>query len=222
MRTLFERRWHRVGLGFPPVAVFAAFMGLATILHWDRFNHGHVSFFAWTFLYTTTPFAVIAIWFYNRRTDPGTSEPGEVILPFTWRWIFAISGGVLLAFGILLFIFPETMIPFWPWQLSPLTARVGGGWLAMPGVFALLIARDKRWSSARLPLESLFLSFVLLLLAIPRAWGDFDPANSLTWLFVGSATLLLAFIVALYTGMELRRWREVNVRHQSGNLSNNW
>src|SRR5436305_12066588 len=29
--------WHTVKAGFPPVAVFAALMGLATLLHWGRF-----------------------------------------------------------------------------------------------------------------------------------------------------------------------------------------
>src|SRR5436305_5551289 len=49
-------RWHVVKVGFLPVATFAALMGMATILHWDRFTHSHISFFSWAALYFTTPF----------------------------------------------------------------------------------------------------------------------------------------------------------------------
>jgi hypothetical protein len=44
LRAGRARRWHTVAGGFPPVASFAALMGIATILHWDRFIHGNVAF----------------------------------------------------------------------------------------------------------------------------------------------------------------------------------
>lgn len=205
IRTLIAARWHHVTVGFLPVALFAASMGLATLLHWDRFNHGHPSFYTWTILYATTPFIVAGLWFYNRRADPGVPERDDVLIPRAVRWTFALAGAATLLVGALLFIFPALLLPYWPWQLTPLTARVGGGWLVMPGVFALLIARDGRWSAARLALESLGLSFGLLLLALPRGWGDFDPANPLTWAFAGGTLLTLLAIIVLYVTMEARR-----------------
>src|SRR5438445_13310289 len=33
IRTIFARRWHHVAIAFPPVTVFASFMGIATVLH---------------------------------------------------------------------------------------------------------------------------------------------------------------------------------------------
>jgi len=33
-----------VKAGFVAVGTFASFMGVATILHWDRFNHHHIAF----------------------------------------------------------------------------------------------------------------------------------------------------------------------------------
>src|SRR6266576_5728548 len=42
-RAARARRWHTVAGGFPPVATFAALMGIATILQWDRsFIHGNL------------------------------------------------------------------------------------------------------------------------------------------------------------------------------------
>jgi hypothetical protein len=204
-RLLLLDRWHRVAAGFPAVAAFAASMGLATVLHWDRFNHTHPAFITWTVLYAVTPFLVFGMWLYNRSQDPGQPEPDDVIIPSAYRWIFGVSGVFLLLLGLLMFIFPQAVISSWPWQLTPLTARVGGGWLLMPAVFALLVSQDRRWSAARLPLESLMLSFVLLLMAVPRAWDSFDPARPITWIFLGGSALLLIAILTLYLRLEARR-----------------
>src|SRR5512135_2963037 len=41
------RLWHTIHVGFLPVIAFASLLGIATLLHWDRFNHSHISFFTW-------------------------------------------------------------------------------------------------------------------------------------------------------------------------------
>jgi hypothetical protein len=71
VRVATLARWHWVKVGFLPVTTFAALLGLATIMHWDRFNHSSISFFAWAGLYFTTPFVVFLLWLRNRSTDPG-------------------------------------------------------------------------------------------------------------------------------------------------------
>ena len=75
VRVAADARWHWVKVGFLPVTTFATLMGIATILHWDRFNHGYISFFAWVGLYFTTPFIVFLLWLRNRATDPGPYIP---------------------------------------------------------------------------------------------------------------------------------------------------
>ncbi len=52
------KQWHTIKAGFPPVVLFAGLLGIATILHWDRFTPNHISFLTWTALYFTTPFLV--------------------------------------------------------------------------------------------------------------------------------------------------------------------
>jgi peptidoglycan/LPS O-acetylase OafA/YrhL len=47
VRVAANARWHWVHIGFLPVTTFATLMGIATILHWNRFNHGSLSFYAW-------------------------------------------------------------------------------------------------------------------------------------------------------------------------------
>ena len=63
-------QWHAVKGGFIPVALFATLLGIATIIHWDKFHHGHVAFWLWSGLYFTTPFLVAYVYLTNRRHDP--------------------------------------------------------------------------------------------------------------------------------------------------------
>lgn len=207
VRAARAEKWHHVAVGFLPVATFASLMTAATLIHWDRFNHGHPAFFLWAGLYATTPFLVLYAWWENRKRDTKVADADDVTLPLGARWVMGAFGAIILATGILLFLFPSLMMGIWPWTLSPLTARVGGGWFALPGVLWLGIARDPRWQAARIGLESQGLSLVLILLGVARAWDDFDKANAMTWLFVGGMTLLLLIVVVVYARLESARRR---------------
>ncbi|HEY7628066.1 MAG TPA: hypothetical protein VH761_13410, partial [Ilumatobacteraceae bacterium] len=55
VRAYGARQWHTVMAGFVPVTLFASCLGIATIVHWDKFNHDHVAFWIWAGLYFTTP-----------------------------------------------------------------------------------------------------------------------------------------------------------------------
>lgn len=204
-RMALAKRWYLVKLGFLPVTIFATLLGIATILHWDRFNHSHISFFTWVALYFTTPFLVFAVWLRNRTTDQGTAEPNEVIIPQGMRLFIGVIGVITLTVSLLLFLQPALMIRLWPWMLTPLTARVVGAMFALPGVVGLGIALEKRWSAARIILEAQAFSIVMILIAIVRAWSNFKPSNLSTWLFVGGLSFLLIALAALYTGIELHR-----------------
>jgi len=205
MRTLLARQWQLVKLGFLPVTAFASLLGIATILHWDRFNHSHISFYTWATLYFTTPFLVFAVWLYNRTTDPGTVDSNEVIIPRIIRLCIGVVGVITLVVSLLLFLQPSLMIRQWPWMLTPLTARVVGAMFALPGLVGVGIALEKRWSAARIILEAQAFSIVMILIATARAWGDFEQSNAITWLFVGGLSLLLVALATLYVSMEIHR-----------------
>jgi hypothetical protein len=204
IRLIGGGKWHWFTHGFPAITAFTWFMGLSTMLHWDRFLHNHVSFYAWMFLYVVTPFLVPLLWLRNRNADPKTAGPVDAVVPRTIRIIVTAVSLITVTLALSMFIFPEFLIGVWPWKLTPLTARVIGGWFALPGVMGLFISSDLRWSSWRILLESQAIAFVLILIAVVRAWGDFDPGNLLTWVFIGSLALLLAGITILYTTMERR------------------
>jgi hypothetical protein len=205
VRAVLSPRWHWVAVGFLPVTTFATLMGISTILHWDRFNHGSFAFWTWVFLYFTTPFIVPAVWWRNRKTDSGIPDSGDRLVPLWVRWVIGISGAGAVLIGLLFFLQPAFMIGVWPWKLTPLTARVMGTLFALAGVGALCIARDIRWSAVRIAFQSQMIALVLILLAIVFSWSNFNQANPLTWVFVAGMLVLLVASPLFYLWMERNR-----------------
>ncbi len=205
VRAVLSTRWHWVAVGFLPVTTFATLMGISTILHWDRFNHGSVAFWTWVFLYFTTPFLVPAVWWRNRKTDPGTPDTRDLLV-LTWvRLVIGLAGAGAVLIGLLFFLQPTFMIGIWPWKLTPLTARVMGTLFALAGVGAICISRDARWSAVRIAFQSQMIALVLILLAIVFSWSNFNQANPLTWVFLAGILLLLIASPIFYLWMERNR-----------------
>jgi hypothetical protein len=197
VRVALETRWHRIQVGFLPVTAFTLFMAIGTFNHLDRFATAHVAFWIWVGLYVTTPILVPLAWWRNRATDPGTPEPGEPPLPAFVRPLLLAVGAVQSAVALVLLLMPMTMIEAWPWQLTPLTAQTLGGWFALPGVTALMMGLDGRWSGIRITLESQLIGLALILLGTFRAWDDIDTSNGLAYVFVAGIAALFVSLLAL-------------------------
>src|SRR6188472_2715863 len=194
-RVARERRWHRIQVGFLPVTAFTLFMAIGTFNHLDRFATTHVAFWIWVGLYVTTPVLVPLAWWRNRATDPGTPEPGEPALPRFVRPALLTVGGAQSLVALVLLLSPATMIEHWPWALTPLTAQTLGGWFALPGVTALMMALDGRRSAIRITLESQLIGLALILFGVARAWDDIDTSNPLAYALVaGLSGLFLALL----------------------------
>ena len=100
MRVVGEPRWTVIKTGFPPVALFASLLGVATVVHWDRLNHGHVAFWAWAGLYLIAPFLVVGAWLANRRYAPGAAPAVSSAWASRREWVVAVVGLAALATGI--------------------------------------------------------------------------------------------------------------------------
>lgn len=205
VRLVIGGRWSWYTLGFLPIAAFTGFMAAATILHWDKFNHEHISFYAWLILYLVTPILVPFLWLRNRATDPGSLAPGDVAVPAPVRIAALFVGAALVATAAFMFALPDTAASIWAWTLTPLTSRVIAGWFALPGALGLMYATDSRWGSWRIVLQSQAIGVALILVGAWRAWGDFKPDRPMTWVFVGGLSMLLVALVTLYALMESRR-----------------
>jgi peptidoglycan/LPS O-acetylase OafA/YrhL len=184
VRVLTERRWHRVALGFLPTTVFTWMMLGATLLHWDRFRHGSVAFVLWFWIYLITPLLVPGVWLMNRGRDPMVPEERDATFPRRARRGMVVVGAGMLAIAAWMYLWPESAIAVWPWTLTPLTARAVAAFVALPGVAWLAMAADGRWSAARVTLTTVAVGSVLLLVAVTRAWDEFDHASLLTVVYV--------------------------------------
>jgi hypothetical protein len=205
LRVLLGGRWSHVAAGFWGVTAFTWAMLLATVLHWSRFDLGHLPFQIWLVLYVVTPFLVPLVWWLNRtdHDDAGDGDGDDVVVPAAARAGMAAVGVFMLASFAITFIAPQLAIDFWPWTLTPLTARIMGGWFALMGAGSLALARESRWSAWRYEVESIiFVWHALVLLGALMHVEDFKPGTA--WFFIGEVTGIIA-LLALYVFMQRQK-----------------
>src|SRR5450759_3169471 len=91
LRVPAAPRWNALKTGFLSVTLFATLLGIATVIHCDKFNHGHVAFWLWAGLYFTAPFLVFGGWLANRRfAAPARAD--EPRLGGAVRWVVGLIG----------------------------------------------------------------------------------------------------------------------------------
>jgi hypothetical protein len=200
LRAARETQWHRVQGGFLSVGTFATLMGIATLLHWNKFIHSNVAFWLWAGLYFTTPFLVFGVWFLNQREDSDTA-PGDLLLSRGTAMLIGALGILAAASSVFLFLFPKTAISIWPWKLTELTARVMGAIFAL-GVAGIGAFVERRWSAARILLQVEGFMLALILVAAIRAHSDFTTSRPLTWVFAAGFLGLAVTSAILYARME--------------------
>jgi hypothetical protein len=205
-RVLRVHQWQRVRYGFPAVLTFAALLGIATLLHWEKFHAGHISFVAWATLYFTTPFLVAAAMVVESRIDGGSiSPPGP---PGAWGWggARALLGLTSLGIGVTLFLVPSIGVDTWAWELTPLTARVLGATLTLPGMVNLWFLIDARWGAFRILFQAQLVSLCFILGALLIGWSQLDFSRLAAWLVVPGLAGTLILYALFY------RWNEVRAR----------
>ena len=191
LRTFLAKQFHPSSAGIFGAAFFAALMLIATIIHWDRFNHGDappigaIVFYGWVAVYIISPPVVFALWWFNRRTDSGSPRPGRRSCRREPGAPLRPSRPARSWPPIVFYLFPEPAIDIWPWDLTPLTSRVLGSLTAQVGVGALMISLDRRWSAWKLIVQTFFVATALLLVGAVRAWDDFDTGNVMTYIYIG-------------------------------------
>jgi len=203
VRVARETRWHRVHRGFVAVLVFATLLGLATVLHWDRFHHGTFIFAVWATLYATTPFLTAVVLGMHRFVDDGQPEQQDYLLPGSVRAVLVTVGLAALAAGLALVIFPVQLGPLWAWELTPLTARVVGAVLTLPGMVNLFLIRDARWSAFREVFQAQIVSLVFILLALLLGRDDLTGPSAVP-VVVGLCVSFVAY-ATFYLYCERRR-----------------
>jgi len=199
-RASRAKQWHRLGPGIIATTAFAGALGVATFLHWPEFNHGHVSFWAWTLLYITTPLLLPVLYVKNRQFDPHTNGAEDVPVPPWVRTTMTVLGAGQLAFAVTLYLRPSLFLADWPWPLTTLSARSLAAFAAFPAITYLAFAFEHRWSALRWPFETAIAGVALIAVGAARSSGDFK-AGAQAWLWRGGLLLALAFLIFVWVTM---------------------
>jgi hypothetical protein len=168
-------------------AAFAGAMLVATLIHYDKFNHGDaptiatIAFYGWVIVYVVSPFVVFGLWLRNQRVDRRETEPGEVVLPRSIVLGARLFGAAAVAGAVVFFASPQV------------------------GIGALLLSLDPRWSSWRLLIQTFFVATAFLFVGAARAFDDFDTGNAATWLYLGGLAAADVALLLLYRRYEAIR-----------------
>jgi hypothetical protein len=206
--VLLGDRWHRVALGYLPIAAFTMFMLIATLLHFDRFHREGAAFWAWLIVYIVTPVLVPLVWWRQRREFSWAMDDDDLKTALSTRRLLLLIGAISLAISLFFFVVPSVLIALAPWKLTPLTARVAAGWCALGACTAVSVASDPRRSSANVLVQCGLIGMALSLLAAARASDELVASDPATWIFVA----FLALLALLFGGLEFARFRRRGAR----------
>jgi hypothetical protein len=201
--VLLEKKWHRVWAPHIGVFLFATMLLIATVLHWDKFNHAHPVFRIWVFIYAVAPVLVPWALIRNLREDPKTPDIVDAEVPFAFRVAWLIPGVVFLGAAFYAFVNPAGLIPHWPWKATPLTMRVMMSFYSMLGVAVFSVVRESRWSAWRIGAIGLIVWHALVITAAFLRQQDFKGGLFHGWWFPFES-LLLVSVVLTFVVMELR------------------
>jgi hypothetical protein len=149
-----------------------------------------------------TPFLVPILWYHNRKTDPGDPETNDVMISSTVLLIFKLISAGSLIYVIVGFINPDFVINTWPWTLTPLTARIMCGWIALLGVGAYTMSTEMRWSGWKTPLESIAIWHILVFVAAVMNPSDFKT-GLVNWYTLAIGMMLIGILI-FYPMMEMK------------------
>jgi hypothetical protein len=200
----FAKRWEMIRAMILPTALFSTVQLAATFLHWDKFSVGTVPFYVWFASYLLPPPIFVAAYLWHQRKASLNPVDSDNALATWLKRLLAIVGGLLTVGAALIFLFPSLLIPNFPWQLTPLTARSLSGWLIAVGTIMLSISRENNQTRAILATPMLILILPALLLQMLRYADQVDWGNPILW--VG----FILFAIVGFCGLYLANgnWRE--------------
>jgi len=194
-----EKVWAKARPAVPGVWAFTFLTLIVTLVHFDRFHFGNpvwitrTGTWVWLIVYITVPVALGILWVLQAR-QPGIDPPRTAPL-FAWmRTLLIFQGVVMFFFGVGMLLFPDLMIPLWPWKLSALTSRAIGAWGVGIGVLALQAA----WENDLRRLSTFLLSYCV--------YGVLQTVNvlrypaTLDWARLSSPIYLIFVLSVLLVG----------------------
>jgi hypothetical protein len=204
--------WRHTRIPIPTILAVAFLLLVATLDHLETFE-GLLGL-AWIEVYAAflpIMVAVVAMQLVRPGHGARTDEP----LPRALRGLSAAIAVALVPLGLLLFADPDTGSSLWPWELSELSAKAIGTWLAGIGIIHGVVAvTDERSALPGNALADLVFAGCSLI-ALARFGGDVEFGDA------GAPVFLAIVVGALAAGawsalLCLREGRFLPARAEGG------
>jgi hypothetical protein len=195
-----ERSWVRARVAVPGVLLFLWATLATTLLHLGKFHLHSSDRFAqgaawlWLVIYAAEPpLLLLAFWLQVR--SPGVDPPRRALLTAWYRAALAAQAAVMLIVGVALFAAPSWVARWWPWSITPLTARAMAAWVLATGGISATAAWENDWIRIRFATVAYAVLGVLQAIAAARYADDFRGglSEAIYLIFVGVVLVLGVF-----------------------------
>lgn len=196
-----KRVWAHARIAVPAVLIFTTLTLIITLLHLDRFHLfatnpvTRIATWVWLAVYAIVP-PVMAVLLVLQLRERGDDPPREAPLPGWVRAVLIIHSLIMIPIGLGLLLAPQSFSPFWPWALTPLTARAIGAWLLSLGVAAAHSGWENDWRRVQVATLSYTVYGALQLFALARYSREVNWAQPVSWAYV--VFLVSVLVTGLY------------------------
>lgn len=123
--ALFSARyWRSIRALFPGFFVLGLTLFLATLMHAGRFKWDYALTWIWTLVYLSIPIGSALVWLWHERHPQVPAMDNRLARIHTASLVLGIAATL---FATVLYVMPQLFLQVWPWQITPLLARVFAG-----------------------------------------------------------------------------------------------
>ena len=177
-----ERFWAYAAISYVVSVVFTSMTLFATLLHLDKFNFDNVNGWLWTIVYVTVPPYLVLVGIPQVRLR-GDDPPRTAPIPSWLVALVSLQAAIALVVGVLLFLAPSTADDFWPWALTPLTARTVAAWSMALAAGLTFTAWQRDWTRVRIATPTYVAIPVFQFIALARFNDTVDWSGARLWLY---------------------------------------
>jgi len=189
--SYYARRWRSVRVLLWPFVLLGVVMSVATFLHHERFRWSYSLTWLWTIVYLGIPPVALFLWRREEQKPRSLADQDSGLAPM--RMAASLLGSALITLSALLFFAPTIAQSVWPWQITPLIARVFAAWhLLMGGILLFSALGARRVHELPIPFFTVF-TWSLLLCMLPLLYASNLKPGGTAVGWIGFQLTLLVF-----------------------------
>ncbi len=185
-----ETQWDHVKAPTAGLFAFLWLTGLVTFLHLENFHLLSANLFTrfvawvWILIYTLVPIGLVLALIQQRHLPLLGETPVSMPLSSGLRSVLALHGSAGLLIGTALLLSSGSLLSFWGWPLTPLTAQALAAWLIAYGLMDAVLVFQNNQAACKIPAVGYLVASGMALLAL------FNFAVEMSWLSLGGVGYL--------------------------------